>query len=183
MSTTDSSLVTHAKDMPCSINGCCGKGITRGMCPKHYQRWRLNGDPNKVKKAITRPTGSGGFTSGGYLVVERDGARRYRHVMNAEAALGHPLPHGAHVHHVDGDPSNNSNTNLVICPSSGYHRLLHIRTNAINNCGNANWRKCTICHQHDAPSRMYQNEKTGACVHRECRNLAKASRKATRVTI
>jgi hypothetical protein len=35
----------------CSIDGCEGKAIARGLCPKHYARQRRNGDPATVCKA------------------------------------------------------------------------------------------------------------------------------------
>jgi len=34
----------------CSINGCNNKSVGRGWCHKHYKRWQLNGDPEKVKR-------------------------------------------------------------------------------------------------------------------------------------
>lgn len=38
----------------CAVDGCCNYGhITRGMCPKHYQRWRVHGhtdDPIKPQR-------------------------------------------------------------------------------------------------------------------------------------
>ena len=33
----------------CSIDGCGGKVQARGWCPKHYQRWRANGDPGPAE--------------------------------------------------------------------------------------------------------------------------------------
>lgn len=37
---------------PCKIEGCPGTmaGGARGMCSKHYQRWRIGGDPMKTPK-------------------------------------------------------------------------------------------------------------------------------------
>lgn len=37
---------------PCIIPGCERVGpLRRGMCSKHYQRWRAHGDPDIVKTA------------------------------------------------------------------------------------------------------------------------------------
>ncbi len=49
------------------------------------------------------------------------------HHVVAERALGHALPAGAVVHHVDEDTTNNAPNNLVICQDDNYHKLLHAR--------------------------------------------------------
>ena len=49
------------------------------------------------------------------------------HWLVAEKALGHYLPTGAVVHHINGVRSDNGNTNLVICENNSYHRFLHGR--------------------------------------------------------
>ena len=37
---------------PCTVPGCERVGpLRRGMCNKHYERWRVHGDPNIVKTA------------------------------------------------------------------------------------------------------------------------------------
>jgi hypothetical protein len=57
--------------------------------------------------------------------------------IRAERALGHPLPNGAVVHHVDEDPWND-NARLVICQDAAYHRLLHRRMRVKAAGGNPN---------------------------------------------
>lgn len=39
---------TKASGKPCSVSDCSGAAIKRGMCSKHYQRWRKHGDPLHV---------------------------------------------------------------------------------------------------------------------------------------
>lgn len=88
------------------------------------------------------------------------------HIVVAERALGHLLPSGAEVHHVNGDRSDNRPCNLVVCDNVQYHRLLHQRQRALNACGHASWRKCNACGFYDDPVNMYIN---GANVfHRNC---------------
>jgi hypothetical protein len=68
------------------------------------------------------------------------------HRQRAEAALGHPLPPGACVHHADGTKRDDSQ--LVICQDNAYHRLLHQRMRILRAGGNPNtdwW--CSACKQ------------------------------------
>lgn len=76
------------------------------------------------------------------------------HILIAERALGKPLPPGAEVHHVNGRKDDNRPTNLVLCDSRAYHRLLHVRQRSLEACGNPNWRKCSYCKQYDDPTNM-----------------------------
>jgi hypothetical protein len=62
----------------------------------------------------------------------------YEHVQIAERALGRYLPTGAEIHHVDENPSNNAQTNLVICQDKAYHKLLHVRARIVRAGGNPN---------------------------------------------
>jgi hypothetical protein len=57
------------------------------------------------------------------LKVARVSQAHAKHV--AVKALGKPLPLGAEVHHVNGDPTDNRPANLVICQDRDYHALLH----------------------------------------------------------
>lgn len=117
----------------------------------------------------------------GHISVWDRTQKRVRDVQAiiAERVLGKPLPTGAEVHHVDENPKNNRNDNLVICPDHSYHRLLHRRTNALNACGNADWRKCNYCKQWDDPAnlRIYTYPKCTVTRHTSCISEAQLGRK------
>lgn len=70
--------------------------------------------------------------------------KRYRQV--AEKALGHELPKGAVVHHVDQNRKNSSNDNLVILQSTAEHAQLHRRLR-VQKAGGDPWTQhiCTTC--------------------------------------
>lgn len=123
-----------------------------------------------------RKWGEGNLTKAGYIVKRAGkGAKKFEHVLIAEAALGRPLPKSADVHHVDKNRANNKPNNLVICPSRAYHKLLHRRMIAMDDCGNPNYLKCNYCHQHDDPEVMYVSPR-GQAQHRACRRIDQKAR-------
>lgn len=89
-----------------------------------------------------------------YEWITHRGKSALEHVVIASRAIGKPLPRGAEVHHVDSDGHNNNPTNLVICPSKEYHKLLHTRMKAMAASGNPNYRKCHFCKGWDDVSSM-----------------------------
>jgi len=106
------------------------------------------------------------ISKNGYVIIRINKKPKGEHVLIAEKALGKSLPKGSHVHHVDGNPSNNDPKNLVVCPNSGYHKLLELRTRALEICGNANYRKCPFCKKYDDPENMWLNG--GTYRHGDC---------------
>ena len=103
------------------------------------------------------------------------------HKVIAETVLGRALPDGAEIHHVDGNGLNNTHSNLVICPSHGYHMLLHLRQRALEACGNANWLKCVFCKKWDAPENLHlyipADQLSPRANHSECNRLYSARRR------
>lgn len=95
----------------------------------------------------------------------------YGHILVAESALGHYLPDGAEVHHVDGDGRNNANSNLVVCESKEYHKLLHVRARIVAAGGDPNTQRfCGGCRRVKAISEFNKEKRhksTG--LQRRCR--------------
>ena len=115
------------------------------------------------------------LTGKGYIGIRnpshpRAGVNGYvaEHIYIAEKALGKSLPIKAQVHHMDGDKSNNNNSNLVICENQKYHSLLHQRMRALKACGNVKYRKCPICETYDSVDNMYIYPKGNGAYHNEC---------------
>jgi hypothetical protein len=96
------------------------------------------------------------------------------HVLVAEKAMGRALGIEHPVHHVDGNPQNNANDNLVVCEDNAYHMLIERRTRAWRACGNPNARKCSVCKQYDVVENLVVLRRH--VYHREC-NKANHRRK------
>lgn len=61
----------------------------------------------------------------GYLTCMKDGERQFVHRIVMAEALGLPvLPESLVVHHIDGDPKNNSLDNLALTTDAG-HKQIH----------------------------------------------------------
>lgn len=113
-----------------------------------------------------------------YPETRQNGKRRSVHRFRAERALGRPLRFHEHVHHVD--CTKNPRSELVICQDAEYHHLLHLRTRALDACGNPNWRRCRYCGQHDAPENLVSY--SGRGMHLACSAAEARQRRAKRFT-
>lgn len=167
----------------CSIEGCGKIHDCHGYCSTHNQRIR-SGKNVGTAELHRRVKGTGTFRrETGYHSVGKDKNLQYMHRLIAEKVLGHALLKSVVVHHVDGNPSNNEHSNLVICENQAYHRLLHRRQNALDACGNANWRKCECCSEYDDPSnmRIVETGATRKAYHMDCARLYRKSCKAKKL--
>ena len=90
-----------------------------------------------------------------------------RSLLVVEKAMGKYLSKGHPIHHVDGNPSNDANNNLVVCESQGYHLMLDRRRRAFKACGHADWRKCPYCQKYDDLDNLIANGL--GFTHRECK--------------
>jgi lysophospholipase L1-like esterase len=118
-----------------------------------------------------------------YLVI--GGVSRAEHIALAEKALGHSLPPGAEVHHVDGDGWNNAPSNLVICPDRAYHFLLHARQRAMDATGDPAQRPCRRCGKYDKIENMSAEPRkegySDRYRHSACEAAYAAARRAKKV--
>ena len=151
------------KSTICSEEGCLEPILARGLCSKHYARYRARGTIQEYSLDAQRGKG---YIQDGYIMI----GRKFEHVIIAEKALGRPMPPGAQVHHVNGIRSDNTSPwNLVICEDYGYHKLLHQRAEALESCGDANFKKCQFCKVWDHPRNLYIAPTT--IWHKYCVNL------------
>lgn len=175
-------IVKPAHPETCVADDCHKKSVKRGYCDTHYRRIQRYGTLETVRQ---KP---GGLVrmGGGYLTQRIDGEIKLHHVRVVEAVLGVNLPKGVEIHHVNEITSDNRHENLVVCQDRAYHMLLHVRQRALDECGNANWKKCIHCKQYDDPinlgGKVRDGQKVNSFYHRHCAaayvRLGKARRKA-----
>jgi hypothetical protein len=110
----------------CTVEACGKRRFKRSFCNKHYLLWYRH----KRLHNLIGAKGTGSLRKDGYRVITVDGREILEHVHIAEKALGKHLPKGAVVHHVNEVRSDNTPTNLVVCPNNAYHYLLHRRMRA-----------------------------------------------------
>jgi len=96
----------------CSLT-CSAKKSNHGYKLENHPNWNSEGTY---------------IDSIGYVVNRskrgKNGQHMRQHRVVGEKVLGRLLKHGEVVHHINGNKSDNRNTNLLIC-SNSYHRWLH----------------------------------------------------------
>lgn len=156
----------------CKIPECTSDVRARGWCFKHYQRWKSNGNPLVTRRASN---GEGSRDVAGRLRYVKNGRQAPAYVWKIEKLLGRRIMSPICIHHVDGNPANDSNSNLVVCPSHAYHMLLHQRQLALDTCGHADWIKCVFCKEYDSPANMYIHGRSR--YHNKCFNTYERQRR------
>jgi hypothetical protein len=113
----------YRKNLPkkCIIEGCNESARGRGLCGKHWQRWKKNGDPMVVQKVRNREYGHTRINNNGYVVEfvpghiqsDADGkAMQHRRIM--ADSIGRKLYDFENVHHKNGIRSDNRLENLEL---------------------------------------------------------------------
>lgn len=171
----------------------CGCGQQTALALKTYSaRGRKKGEPvpfiqghaSRLLRGEASPHWRGGKTSSreGYVFQYQPthprasaGGYVFEHILVVERAIGKPLPLSAEVHHVNENPADNRNHNLVVCQDLAYHKLLHVRMRARKACGNANFRACRTCKRYDDPARLVFY--ATAMHHRQCSIEARQKRR------
>lgn len=108
----------------------------------------------------------GGVVAGVYKELRRKHKKLFEHRLIAVKVLGRTLPKGVEVHHINEDKGDNRNENLVICQDHAYHSLLHVRTRAYRETGDANKRRCKYCKQWGVRFELVDNDPT--FYHKRC---------------
>lgn len=101
-----------------------------------------DGYNSKAKRAATR----------------KNGIHKFEYQIIAEKMLGRPLTRGEIVHHIDSNPKNNSESNLIVCTQKE-HTKIHARQRAILATGNPDAKKCVYCKAWDNPRNMIVHKK------------------------
>lgn len=167
----------------------CGCGQKTNIATRTTNKYGwIKGEPFKCivghnashPKGGNHPMWNGGKTKGrkGFSLTKtpdhpRGGAKGYvyDYVLRAEKALGRYLPNKAVIHH-------HTTEQLVVCENQAYHIFLELRTRALKNCGNVQFRKCLYCQRWDDPNNLHHQSNGLGCYHKECRRIYRQSRLA-----
>jgi hypothetical protein len=118
-------------------NGESLRSVARsiGCCYQTLQYWRDKWGLPKLKPAqaygADHPNWRGGVTYDryGYRMIYTPGRKvhpyTYEHVLAAEKKMARRLRRGEHVHHLDGDKTNNKEENLIVLTDREHKRLHH----------------------------------------------------------
>lgn len=159
----------------------CGEKTTLATQTNKKKNW-IKGEPNRFVFHHQSRSGrkmSRRIANGYVLILKPEHPRANcwgyvrEHILVAERALGKFLPDKTEIHHVNQVKSNNTPSNLVICPDRSYHVLLHQRTKAIKACGKSTWRPCKYCKQYDDPNAMalfQEHRQYTVFFHAVCKN-------------
>lgn len=154
---------SNAKQRFCSLS--CSKKLS------YHHRWK-----------------GGRTVSHGYIAITKEDGQKYEHIRKAEIALGRSIPKGVEVHHIDENPANNENSNLVLCQDHGYHRILHTRMAIVRAGGDPRMdKRCSACQEIKPRTEFHKNRSTWDGLNQHCKpcnyaHVASYRRKDPRIT-
>lgn len=168
------------------LSECCGAELTDDEAPEQLFECEVCGAEVDTLTPVTDPGDptvgympeerfvcdecverkSRQHSSGGGYVYTRGYGHQREHTRVAELALGHKLPKGAEIHHVNEIRWDNRPSNLVICENRRYHQLLHLRAEALKATGDPSKRRCVYCREWDDLENLYIRE---CALHRSCK--------------
>ena len=152
----------------CTVEGCETVPEARGLCSKHYQRWRTHGDPTVTNAGANRkPIGTKHVSATGYIKIKTEEGQahwplEHRHVM--ETFIGRKLTTDEHVHHINHDKTDNRLENLEVYTNSEHHKLHDME--AIKPVTHVNL-ICRVCGADYVKKRSRADGST--CCSKECR--------------
>lgn len=117
----------------------------------------------------------------GYPTIHVKGKIVHIHKLLAERAIGRPLKYTEVVHHVDGNPLNYSNDNLVILQGQREHRFIHARMRIRDAGGDPKRDKiCSRCKEVLPRSSFYPSSAAYDGLAPDCQECNKKRKRARR---
>ena len=170
----------YTKDVPRTCEWCdIGFLANRRQVNKGGGRWCSPRCRELSKEGKNHPNFKFGKYkhTNGYVVVSAKKhptsdakGRIYEHRYVVERIRGKALPKRAQVHHVNGDPTDNRPSNLVVCPDNKYHGLLHARQRVRDLGGDPRRQKfCFMCRKLVDKSNFHVNRRYGDELHNACK--------------
>lgn len=153
----------------CSVEGCGEKHKAKSFCQRHYDSFRLRGDPLKSRRQD--PEHICRTSRYGYIILQKivKGIRysKPEHVAIWEEING-PKPKGFHIHHIDGTRDNNNIDNLVLLDYTT-HKRVHSEFRLIDGEW---WKLCGVCGILKPVSNVYY-KKNGKGYYSKCKDCQK----------
>lgn len=171
-------------DIPAGLCQCgCGESTPIAAGTDRRRGW-IKGQPIRFVDGHNKRGKGSHFWKGGRSLYKSLGSSVVRelgisreHELVVYRAMGRPLPKGAEIHHVNEDKWDNRPENLVVCQDHAYHKLLHLRRDALRASGNPNYRRCWICKTWDDLANMMTRKHAGS-IHRLCQTERGRRRRA-----
>lgn len=116
----------------CCIKDCNYPEVAKGICFKHYQRFRYRMLYNNISR---KTNGEGSIFKNGYNYIRINGKRYLEHRYIMEQHLGRKLLPTEIIHHKDGNKLNNTIDNLEIMSCRRSHIFKYHLSQSLLNLG------------------------------------------------